>query len=202
VRSYIYNFYFARSFVSFFTTCLMAATGCRTPFRLNIRWPARKPRWRHETTAATLHIILLQNKRVFLVFISHGAGPNFNSTVQTQKHVVTAVAVQGYSKRSIHFKKIILLVLLNIWRRAVYRLKWELSKLFSHLTSTRCEPHVWRGRCEIDNPALPTLHILRLADRIIACAPGTWREIRIRILSDFLSVRTQDMNLASVAFVK
>jgi hypothetical protein len=33
----------------------------------------------------------------------------------------------------------------------------ELSKLFPHLTSTRCEPHVWRGRYQIDNPALPTL---------------------------------------------
>jgi hypothetical protein len=51
-------------------------------------------------------------------------------------------SVQGYSKRSTHFQKIILQVLLNIWRRAIYRLKGELSTLFSHLTSTRCEPHV------------------------------------------------------------
>jgi hypothetical protein len=44
-----------------------------------------------------------------------------------------------------------------IWWRAIYRLKGELSKLFSHLTGTRCEPQVWRGRCQIDNPTLPTL---------------------------------------------
>jgi hypothetical protein len=42
-------------------------------------------------------------------------------------------------------------------RRVIYRLNGEFSKLFSHLTSTRCEPHVWRGRCQIDNPALPIL---------------------------------------------
>jgi hypothetical protein len=59
--------------------------------------------------------------------------------------------IQGYSKRSINFQKLILHVLLGIWRRAIYRLKGELSKLFSHLTSAR------RGRCQIDNPALPTL---------------------------------------------
>jgi hypothetical protein len=60
-------------------------------------------------------------------------------------------------KRSRHFQKLILQVLLNIWRCAKNRLKGELSKLFSHLISTWCEPHVWRGRCQIDNPALPTL---------------------------------------------
>jgi hypothetical protein len=45
-------------------------------------------------------------------------------------------------EKSINFQKFILQVLLNIWRRYIYRLKGELSKLFSHLTSTRCEPHV------------------------------------------------------------
>jgi hypothetical protein len=39
-----------------------------------------------------------------------------------------------------------------------YKDWWENSqKLFSYLTSTRCEPHVWRGRCQIDNPLLPAL---------------------------------------------
>jgi hypothetical protein len=65
--------------------------------------------------------------------------------------------IQSYSKRRKHFQKFILQVLLNMWRCAIYRLKGELWKLFLHLTSTRCEPHVWRGRCQIDNPALPTL---------------------------------------------
>jgi hypothetical protein len=55
--------------------------------------------------------------------------------------------IQGYSKRSIYFQKFILQVLLNIWQCSIYRLNGELSKLFSHLTSTRCEPHVWCGRC-------------------------------------------------------
>jgi hypothetical protein len=41
-----------------------------------------------------------------------------------------------------------------------------------------------------------------MADRIIACAPGTWREIQIRTLRNFLSIRTQDMDLAEVVFVK
>jgi hypothetical protein len=53
--------------------------------------------------------------------------------------------IQGYSKRNIHFQKFILQVLLTIFWCAIYRLKVELSKLFSHLTSTQCEPHVWRG---------------------------------------------------------
>jgi hypothetical protein len=44
--------------------------------------------------------------------------------------------LMGYSKISIHFQKFILRVLLNIWQCAIYRLKGELSKLFSHLTST------------------------------------------------------------------
>jgi hypothetical protein len=52
------------------------------------------------------------------------------------------IYTHGYSKISIHFQEFILQVLLNIRRRAIYRLKGELSKLFSHLTSTRCEPHV------------------------------------------------------------
>jgi hypothetical protein len=60
-------------------------------------------------------------------------------------------------KKKYTLSKIILQVLLNIWRCAIYRLKGKFSKLFSHLTSTRCEPHVCRGRCQIDNPALPTL---------------------------------------------
>jgi hypothetical protein len=65
--------------------------------------------------------------------------------------------IQGYSNISTNFQKFILQVLLNIRRRAIYRLKGELSKLFSHFTNTQCEPHVWRGRFQIDNPALPTL---------------------------------------------
>jgi hypothetical protein len=80
--------------------------------------------------------------------------------------------IQGYWKRSINFQEFILQVLLNIWRRAIYRLKGEHTKLFSHLTSTRCEPHMWRGRCQIDNPALPTL--VPVVDRL----PG-WRILSI-----------------------
>jgi hypothetical protein len=80
--------------------------------------------------------------------------------------------VQGYSKRSIHFQEFILQVLLNIRWCAMYRIKGELSKLFSHLTSTRCEPHVWHGRCQIDNPALPTL--VPVVDRL----PG-WQILSI-----------------------
>jgi hypothetical protein len=55
---------------------------------------------------------------------------------------------------------------------AIYGLKGELLKLFSHLTSTRCGPHVWRGRCQIDSPALPTL--VPVVDRL----PG-WRILSI-----------------------
>jgi hypothetical protein len=80
--------------------------------------------------------------------------------------------IQGYSERSIHFQKCIFQVPLHIWRCAIYRLKGELSKLFSNLTNTGCEPHVWRGRCQVDNPALPTL--ASVADRL----PG-WRIVSI-----------------------
>jgi hypothetical protein len=59
--------------------------------------------------------------------------------------LVVTCSVQGCSKKRQHFQKFIFQVLLNIWRRAICRLKWEISKLFSHLTSTRCERHVWRG---------------------------------------------------------
>jgi hypothetical protein len=52
------------------------------------------------------------------------------------------IIIQGYSKRSIYFQKFISQVLLNIWRHVIYRLKGELCKLFSHLTSTGREPHV------------------------------------------------------------
>jgi hypothetical protein len=48
----------------------------------------------------------------------------------------------GLFKKKYTFQKFILRVLLNIWRLAIYRLKGELLKLFSHLTWTRCEPHV------------------------------------------------------------
>jgi hypothetical protein len=81
-----------------------------------------------------------------------------NKTKQFQLRPL--LTIQGYSKRSIHFKKLILQILLDIWRRAIYRLKGDLSKLCSHLTSTRCD--VWRGRCQIENPVLPTLHITQL----------------------------------------
>jgi hypothetical protein len=75
---------------------------------------------------------------------------------RTVRHIYGRI-IQGYSKRSIHFQKIILQVQLDIWWHATHRLKGENSKLFSHLTSTLCEPHMWRGRCKIDNLALPTL---------------------------------------------
>jgi hypothetical protein len=110
--------------------------------------------------------------------------------------------IQGCSKRSIHFQKFILQVLLNIWRRTICRLQGELSKLCSHLTITRCEPHVRRGRCQIDNPALLTLHVTPLG-RQNYCV-RTWHlvEIQIRTLRDFLSICTPDMGSASVVFVK
>jgi hypothetical protein len=41
-----------------------------------------------------------------------------------------------------------------------------------------------------------------LAYRIIVCAPGKWWEIQIRTLRDFLSIRTQNMDLTLVVFVK
>jgi hypothetical protein len=103
-------------------------------------------------------------------------------------------------KKEVYFQKCILQVLLNIWRRAIYRLKGELSKLFSHLTSTRYEPHVCRGRCQIDNPALPTL--VAACDSSHSLSDVPLQIIDIRTLRDFLSIRTQRMDLASVVFVK
>jgi hypothetical protein len=118
-------------------------------------------------------------------------------SVQTGLAFYTWYEIQGYSKRSIHFQKFVSQVLLNTWRRSIFRLKGELSKLFSRLTSTRCAPHVQRGRCQIDNPALRTL--------VAAChslSDAPLQIIDIRTLRDFLSIRTQDMDLASVVFVK
>jgi hypothetical protein len=58
-------------------------------------------------------------------------------------HAIKPNAKYRIIQKDVHiFKKIILQVLLNIWRRAIYRLKGELSKLFSHFTNTRCESHV------------------------------------------------------------
>jgi hypothetical protein len=71
--------------------------------------------------------------------------------------LVTKLIYRVIQKEYLHFQKFILQVLLDIGRHAIYRLKGELLKLFSHLKGTRCEPHVWCGRCQIDNPALPTL---------------------------------------------
>jgi hypothetical protein len=91
---------------------------------------------------------------------------------------------------------------LNIWRCAMYRLKGELSMLFSHLTITRCEPHVWRGRYQIDNTALPT--VVAVCHREQQPQPQ-WcsaSDHRYQNFERFLSIHTQDMNLTSVVFVK
>jgi hypothetical protein len=106
-------------------------------------------------------------------------------------------SVQGYSKRSIHFQKFILKVLLNIWRRAIYRLKGRLSRLFSHLTSTRYEPYVWRGRC---NPAFPTLVpvIDRLSDwRILSI---TYPKTRCTFDTDVVLANSSTPKAFSCAF--
>jgi hypothetical protein len=71
--------------------------------------------------------------------------------------------MQGYSKRRIHFQKCILQELLNIWRRAIYIYWRENSQvMFIPYNHSICEPHVWRGRWQTGNPALPTLHITPL----------------------------------------
>jgi hypothetical protein len=104
--------------------------------------------------------------------------------------------VRGYSKRSIHFQKFILQVLLNIWWRAIYRLKGELSKLFSHLTSTRCEPHVADVKSIIQLFPHSLQHVTGNSSHSLSDA---WLQIiDIRTLRDFLSIHTQDMDLASV----
>jgi hypothetical protein len=87
--------------------------------------------------------------------------------------------IQGCSKRSIHIQKFILQALLNIWFHSIYRLKGELSKLFSHLTNTRCEPHMWRGRCHIDNPALP--HTPRSMSQVTAATASVMHRFRSSI---------------------
>jgi hypothetical protein len=109
--------------------------------------------------------------------------------------------IQGCSKRSIHFRKFILQVLLNTWRCAIYRLKGELSELFSHITSTRCEPHVWRGNVKsiIQLFTHSSQHVTGNSSHSLSDAP--LQTIDIRTLRDFLSIRTQDMTLASVFFL-
>jgi hypothetical protein len=105
--------------------------------------------------------------------------------------------IQGYSERSIHFKKCISQVLLNMWRCAIYGLKRELSQLFSRLTSTRCEPHVWSI---IQFFPHSSRHVTGNSSHNFSDAP--LQIIDIRTSRDFLSIRTQDMDLTSVVFVK
>lgn len=70
-ESYIHNFYFAASFVSFYD-CLMVATGCRTRYSLNIRWSARA--WLTSVEDCSKFAYYCDTKqRKSLVFISHGA---------------------------------------------------------------------------------------------------------------------------------
>jgi hypothetical protein len=69
---------------------------------------------------------------------------------------ISCILNAGLFKKKYTLQKIFQ-VLLIIWWCAIYRLKGKLWKLFSHLTSTRYEPHMWHGRCQIDNSALPTL---------------------------------------------
>jgi hypothetical protein len=104
---------------------------------------------------------------------------------ETRSNEMLNYNIQGYSKRSIHFQKFILQVLLNIWRRAIYKLKGEFSKLCSHLTSTRYEPHVWRGRCKIDNIALSALHITPLGRQNYCVCTWHLAEIQTRTFERF-----------------
>jgi hypothetical protein len=118
------------------------------------------------------------------------------------KHFWEKRIIQGYSKRNTHFQKFILQVLLNIWRRAKNRLKGELSKSFLHLTSTRCEPHVWCGTCQIEIQLFPhsSQHVTGNSSHSLSDAP--LQIINIKNLRDFLSIRTQDGDLTSVVLVK
>jgi hypothetical protein len=71
--------------------------------------------------------------------------------------------IQSYSKKKYALSKIYFTSTIEHMATCyIYILKGKPSKLLSHLTSTRCEPHVWRGRCQIDNPTLRTLHITPL----------------------------------------
>jgi hypothetical protein len=101
-------------------------------------------------------IILCGTVLLFLPYQTHAREQCFNCRIEgTEKYRVWVFMIniffinmdlkgkiQGYLKRSTHFQTFILQVLLNILRCAVYRLKGELSKLFSHLTSTQSKPHV------------------------------------------------------------
>jgi hypothetical protein len=110
--------------------------------------------------------------------------------------------VQGYSKRSIHFQKFILQVPLNIWRRAIYRLKGELSKLFSTSQALDVSPTCNAADVKSIIQLFPhsSQHVTGNSGHSLSDA--LLQIINIRSLRDFLSIRTQDMDLASVVFVK
>jgi hypothetical protein len=107
------------------------------------------------------------------------------------------IKIQGYSKRSTHFQEFILQVLQNMRWSAICRLKGELSKLFSHLTSTRCEPHVCRGRCPIDNQALPTL--VPVADFLGGFFPQRVRKCRCTLDNDVVFANSSTQKVFSSA---
>jgi hypothetical protein len=118
---------------------------------------------------------------------------NFSSTIHL---------IQGYSKSSIHFQKCILQVILNIWQRAIYRLKGERWSYFHTLQALNVSPACDASDVKSIIQLFPnsSQHVTGNSRHILSDTP--LQIIDIRTLRDFLSIRTQDMDFGSVVSVK
>jgi hypothetical protein len=121
--------------------------------------------------------------------------------------------IQGYSKRSINFQKFILQVLLNIWRRAVcvcvcvciyIYIDWRenFQRYFHTLQTLDVSPTCDAADVKLIIQLFPhsSQHVTGNSGHSLSDAP--LQIIDIRTLRHFLSIRTQDMDLVSVVFVK
>jgi hypothetical protein len=124
-----------------------------------------------------------------------------NSCRQMSKYTLCHF-IQGYSKRSIHFQKFLLQVPLNIWRRAFFDWK-EKSRSYFHTlqaldVSLTCDAVDVKSIIQLFPHS--SQHVTGNSSHSLSDAP--LQIIFIRTLRDFLSIRAQDMDLASVVFVK
>jgi hypothetical protein len=108
------------------------------------------------------------------------------------------IKIQGYSKGSINFQKFILQVLLGIW------LDWrENSQSYVHTlqaldVNPTCDVTYVKSIIQLFPHS--SQHVTGNSSHSLSDAPLQITDIRT--LRDFLSIRTQDIDLASVVFVK
>jgi hypothetical protein len=100
------------------------------------------------------------------------------------------------------FKKFILQVLMNVWRRAIKGGRENSQSYFHTLQALDVSPTCDAADVKSIIQLFPHLlqHVTGNSSHSLSDAP--LQIIDIRTLRDFLSISTQDMDLASVVFVK